>query len=71
LATNLYSLPNIDDTMVQKILRHGDVGVTGEHPIKTNQEQAKAAIVKFESHLDALCSDCAQPGIPIKSGLVN
>lgn len=57
--------------MVQKILRHGDAEVTRQHYIKVNQEQTRATMAKFESHLDALCSDCAQPEVPVKAGLVN
>ena len=66
LATTLYGL-GVDDLMIQQILRHTDVTVRHEHYTKTHFEQSVAVMSKLESALTALCSDCAQPGVPAKS----
>jgi integrase len=67
LATTLYSL-DVDDLMIQKILRHQDVSVTRERYIKTVPEQSVSAMGKLEA---ALCADRALATVPVKGMLQN
>jgi integrase len=61
LATNLNRL-GVDDSVIQRILRHSHVGVTQACYIKTASEDAKAAMQKLES---ALNDTCVTPRKPI------
>ena len=51
LATNLNRL-GLDDSVIQRILRHSTVAVTQACYIKTASEDAKAAMQKLESALN-------------------
>ena len=48
LATNLNRL-GVDDSVIQRILRHSDVAVTQACYIKTASEDAQAAMQKLEN----------------------
>src|ERR1700758_2735271 len=51
LATNLNRL-GVDDSVIQRILRHSNVAVTQACYIKTAREDAKAAMQKLETALN-------------------
>ena len=51
LATNLNRL-GVDDSVIQRILRHSNVAVTEACYIKTASEDAKAAMQKLETALN-------------------
>jgi integrase len=51
LATNLNRL-GVDDSVIQRILRHSTVAVTQACYIKTASEDAKAAMQKLETALN-------------------
>jgi hypothetical protein len=51
LATNLNRL-GVDDSVIQRILRHSNVAVTQACYIKTASEDAKAAMQKLETALN-------------------
>ena len=51
LATNL-NRPGVDDSVIQRILRHSHVAVTQACYIKTASEDAKAAMQKLETALN-------------------
>src|SRR5215472_4247121 len=51
LATNL-NLLGVDDSVIQRILRHSHVAVTQTCYIKTASEDAKAAMQKLETALN-------------------
>jgi integrase len=56
LATNLNRL-GVDDSVIQRILRHSNVATTQNHYIKTASPDAVAAMKQFSEAL--LCSTCA------------
>jgi integrase len=62
LASNLNRL-GVDDSVIQRILRHSTVATTQNHYIKTTSPDAIAAMKQFSEAL--LCSTCA-PGEPGK-----
>jgi integrase len=70
LATTLYDL-EVDDLMVQKILRHSDVAVTRECYIKTTSAQSIAAMAKLDSAFSELCADRALMEVSAKANLPN
>jgi integrase len=70
LASTLYSL-GVDDLMVQKIMRQGNVNVTRDHYIKTTSDQSVAAMSKLESAFGVLCADRALATVPTKGTLPN
>jgi integrase len=51
LATNLNRV-GVDDSVIQRILRHSNVAVTQACYIKTASEDAKAAMQKLETALN-------------------
>ena len=51
LATNLNRL-GVDDSVIQRILRHSNVAVTQACYIKTASEDARAAMQKLETALN-------------------
>ncbi len=51
LATNLNRL-GVDDSVIQRVLRHSNVAVTQACYIKTADEDAKAAMQKLETALN-------------------
>jgi len=51
LATNVNRL-GVDDSVIQRILRHSHVAVTQAYYIKTASEDAKAAMQKLETALN-------------------
>jgi integrase len=51
LATNLNRL-GVDDSVIQRIMRHSNVAVTQACYIKTASEDAKAAMQKLETALN-------------------
>jgi len=61
LASNLNRL-DVDDSVIQRILRHSKVATTQNHYIKTASPDAIAAMRQFSEAL--LCSTCA----PSESG---
>ena len=67
LASTLYGL-EVDDLMIQQILRHQDVSVTRKHYIKTVPEQSVSAMAKLEA---ALCADRALATAPVKNTMPN
>ena len=56
LASNLNRL-GVDDSVIQRILRHSNVATTQNHYIKTASPDAIAAMRRFADAL--LCSTCA------------
>ena len=62
LASNLNRL-GVDDSVIQRILRHSTVATTQNHYIKTALPDAIAAMKQFSEAL--LCSTCA-PGEALK-----
>jgi integrase len=62
LASNLNRL-GVDDSVIQRILRHSTVATTQNHYIKTASPDAIAAMKQFSEAL--LCSTCA-PGESLK-----
>jgi len=56
LASNLNRL-GVDDSVIQRILRHSTVATTQNHYIKTASPDAIAAMRQFSKAL--LCSTCA------------
>jgi integrase len=66
LASNLNRL-GVDDSVIQRILRHSTVATTQNHYIKTASPDAIAAMRQFSEAL--LCSSCA-PDEPGKDGPV-
>ena len=56
LASNLNRL-GVDDSVIQRILRHSNVATTRNHSIKTASPDAIAAMRQFSEAL--LCSTCA------------
>jgi integrase len=70
LASTLYAL-GVDDLMVQKIMRHGNVNVTRDHYIQTTAEQSVSAMAKLETAFGALCADRALATVQVKSTLPN
>ena len=62
LASNLNRL-GVDDSVIQRILRHSTVATTQNHYIKTASPDAIAAMKQFSEAL--LCSACA-PDVDIK-----
>src|SRR5215510_6529428 len=61
LASNLNRL-GIDDSVIQRILRHSTVATTQNHYIKTASPDAIAAMRQFSEAL--LCSTCAPESGP-------
>jgi hypothetical protein len=61
-ASNLNRL-GVDDSVIQRILRHSTVATTQNHYIKTASPDAIAAMRQFSEAL--LCSTCA-PGEDLK-----
>ena len=59
LASNLNRL-GVDDSVIQRILRHSTVATTQNHYIKTVSPDAIAAMKQFSEAL--LCSTCAPDG---------
>ena len=59
LASNLNRL-GVDDSVIQRILRHSTVATTQNHYIKTASPDAIAAMKQFSEAL--LCSTCAPDG---------
>ena len=59
LASNLNRL-GVDDSVIQRILRHSTVATTQNHYIKTSSPDAVAAMRQFSEAL--LCSTSAQDG---------
>lgn len=59
LASNL-NRPGVDDSVIQRILRHSTVATTQNHYIKTASPDAIAAMRQFSEAL--LCSACAPDG---------
>jgi integrase len=59
LASNLNRL-GVDDSVIQRILRHSTVATTQNHYIKTTSPDAIAAMRQFSKAL--LCSTCAPDG---------
>ena len=59
LASNLNRL-GVDDSVIQRILRHSTVATTQNHYIKTASPDAIAAMRQFSEAL--LCSTCAPDG---------
>lgn len=66
LATNLNRL-GVDDSVIQRILRHSHVSVTQACYIKTASEDAKAAMQKLESALNDTYVTPKQPATASKS----
>jgi integrase len=65
LASNLNHL-GVDDSVIQRILRHSTVATTQNHYIKTTSPDAVAAMKQFSETL--LCSTCAPDGsLKVKS----
>jgi len=60
LASNLNRL-GVDDSVIQRILRHSTVSTTQNHYIKTASPDAIAAMRQFSEAL--LCSTCAPEGV--------
>ena len=60
LATNLNRL-GVDDSMIQRILRHSHVAVTQACYIKTASEDAKTAMQKLETALNDTYATPRQP----------
>ena len=58
LASNLNRL-GVDDSVIQRILRHSTVATTQNHYIKTASPDAIAAMRQFST---LLCSTCAPSG---------
>jgi hypothetical protein len=58
LASNLNRL-GVDDSVIQRILRHSTVATTQNHYIKTASPDAIAAMKQFSEAL--LCSTCGAP----------
>jgi integrase len=56
LASNLNRI-GVDDSVIQRILRHSNVATTQNHYIKTASPDAIAAMRQFSEAL--LCSTCA------------
>jgi integrase len=65
LATNLNRL-GVDDSVIQRILRHSNVAVTQACYIKTASEDAKAAMQKLESALNDTYVTPRQPNSATK-----
>jgi len=61
LASNLNRL-GVDDSVIQRILRHSNVATTPNHYIKTASPDAIAAMKQFSEAL--MCSACAPDGEP-------
>jgi integrase len=59
LASNLNRL-GVDDSVIQRILRHSTVATTQNHYIKTASPDAIAAMKQFSEAL--LCSTCDPDG---------
>lgn len=59
LASNLNRL-GVDDSVIQRILRHSTVATTQNHYVKTASPDAIAAMRQFSEAL--LCSACAPDG---------
>jgi integrase len=59
LASNLNRL-GVDDSVIQRILRHSTVATTQNHYIKTPSPDAIAAMKQFSEALS--CSTCAPEG---------
>jgi hypothetical protein len=59
LASNLNRL-GVDDSVIQRILRHSTVATTQNHYIKTASPDVIAAMKQFSEAL--LCSTCAPDG---------
>jgi integrase len=59
LASNLNRL-GVDDSVIQRILRHSNVATTQNHYIKTASPDAIAAMKQFSEAL--MCSACAPDG---------
>jgi integrase len=67
LASNLNRL-GVDDSVIQRILRHSTVATTQNHCIKTASPDAIAAMKQFSEAL--LCSTCAPDGsLRVKSAM--
>jgi integrase len=66
LATNLNRL-GVDDSVIQRILRHSHVAVTQACYIKTASEDAKAAMQKLENALNDTHVTPRQPVPPLKA----
>ena len=67
LASNLNRL-GVDDSVIQRILRHSNVATTQNHYIKTASPDAIAAMKQFSEAL--MCSACAPDGDPEVQGTV-
>ena len=65
LATNLNRL-GVDDSVIQRILRHSNVAVTRACYIKTASEDAKAAMQKLETALNDTYVTPRQPNSATK-----
>ena len=66
LATNLNRL-GVDDSVIQRILRHSHVSVTQACYIKTASEDAKAAMQKLETALNDTYVTPRKPATSSKS----
>ena len=66
LATNLNRL-GVDDSVIQRILRHSNVAVTQACYIKTASEDAKAAMQKLETALNDTYVTPRQPNSGTKA----
>jgi integrase len=66
LATNLNRL-GIDDSVIQRILRHSHIAVTQACYIKTASEDAKAAMQKLETALNDTSVTPKQPTLGTKA----
>jgi len=67
LASNLNRL-GVDDSVIQRILRHSTVATTQNHYIKTASPDAIAAMRQFSE--DLLCSTCAPESEKAPKGAV-
>jgi integrase len=68
LATNLNRLA-VDDSVIQRILRHSNVAVTQGCYIKTASEDAKAAMQKLETAVNDTYVTPTQP-VPGTKGIM-
>ena len=62
-ATSLYDL-DVDDFMIQQMLRQSDVETTRRHHIKPLPAQSVAAMARLEAGLPELCADRALAEMP-------
>jgi integrase len=58
----------VDDSMIQRILRHSNVSVTQTHYVKTGDADSAAAMKLLEA---ALYSNCAPASGPVTTAVVH